>query len=78
MATLIDEFGPKVKYTKRINNAVADALSRLRTKTGNLVQDLVQNSLEALEEMLGMKPTTELRMPLFLLDARIIDQEQRK
>eukprot|EP00957_Ditylum_brightwellii_P193511 14736192-Ditylum_brightwellii.AAC.1 len=60
---LIEEFGPEVKYVKGIKNVVANALSRLRTKTGNLVQNPVQNSPEALEEV---------------LDAKIIDQEQRK
>eukprot|EP00957_Ditylum_brightwellii_P210547 15365094-Ditylum_brightwellii.AAC.1 len=46
---LFEEFGPEIKYLKGIKNVVADALSRIHTKTGNLVQDPVQNNLEALE-----------------------------
>ena len=75
---LLEEFGPEIKYVKGSKNLVADALSRLRTKTGNLVQDPVQNSSEALEEILGVKPATELSDTFFPLDARIIDQEQKK
>ena len=75
---LLEEFGPEIKYVKGSKNLVADACSRLRTKTGNLVQDPVQNSSEALEEILGVKPATELSDTFFPLDARIIDQEQKK
>ena len=67
-----------MKYIKGIKNVVADTLSRLHTKTGNLVQYPVQNSPEALEEILGIKPATELKITFFLLDTRIIDQKQRK
>jgi len=75
---LLEEFGPEIKYIKGSKKLVADALSRLCTKTGNPVQDPVQNSSEALEEILGVKPATELRDTFFPLDARIIDQEQKK
>ena len=75
---LIEEFVQEIKYVKGIKNVVADALSRLHTKTGNPVQDPVQNSPGALEEILGVKPATELKMTFFSFDARIIDQEQRK
>eukprot|EP00957_Ditylum_brightwellii_P192847 14683269-Ditylum_brightwellii.AAC.1 len=51
---LIEEFSPEIKYIKSIKNVVADALIRLRTKTGNTVQDPFQNNPEALEEILGM------------------------
>ena len=75
---LIGKFGPKIKYIKVIKNVVADALSRLHTKTGNLLKDPVQNSPEALEEILSVKPATKLKMTFFLLYAMIMDQEQRK
>jgi hypothetical protein len=75
---LIEEFSPEIKYVKGIKNVVADALSRLHTNTGNLVQDPVQNSPEALEKILGVKLAMELNLTFFPLDARIIDQEQRK
>eukprot|EP00957_Ditylum_brightwellii_P097297 7410330-Ditylum_brightwellii.AAC.1 len=51
---LIEEFSPEIKYIKGIKNVVADTLGRLHTKTGNLVQDPVQNSPEALEELLDV------------------------
>eukprot|EP00957_Ditylum_brightwellii_P183179 13953042-Ditylum_brightwellii.AAC.1 len=56
-----EEFGPEIKCVKGIKNVAADAFSRLRTKTGNPVQDTVQNSPVALEEILGVKPAIELK-----------------